>query len=50
MKLLQVNFRTTKQKYWNEGSIRFTQPSRKVTLYGRHSISEFLERHAKDTF
>lgn len=50
MRLLHITSRTTLQKYRDDGSIRFTQPSRKVILYDRNSIFEFLERHAKDTF
>lgn len=50
MQLLGVTSRTTLQKYRDEGSIRFTQPSRRVILYDRDSILEFLEQHAKDTF
>ena len=50
MSLLGISSKTTLQKYRDEGSIRFTQPSRKVILYDRQSILEFLEKHAKDTF
>ena len=50
MKLLGVSSRTTLQKYRDEGRIKFTQPSRKVILYERASILEYLERHAKEPF
>lgn len=50
MKLLHITSRTTLQKYRDEGSIRYSQPSRKVILYDRDSILEFIEKHAKDTF
>lgn len=50
MQLLGIASRTTLQKYRDEGKIRFAQPSKKVILYDRNSILEFLERHVKDTF
>lgn len=50
MKLLHVSSKTTLQKYRDEGLIRFTQPSRKLILYDRASILEFLNTKAKDTF
>lgn len=50
MQLLRISSRTTLQKYRDEGMIRFSQPSRKVILYDRDSILEFIENHAKDTF
>lgn len=50
MRLLRVSSKTTMQKYRDEGMIRFTQPSRKIILYDRESIMEFLEQNSKDTF
>jgi hypothetical protein len=50
MKLLHVSSKTTLQKYRDEGLIRFSQPTRKLILYDRASILEFLEKKAKDTF
>ncbi|MCB0518085.1 MAG: helix-turn-helix domain-containing protein [Lewinellaceae bacterium] len=50
MKLLTITSKTTLQKYRDEGRIRFSQPSRKVILYDRDSILEFIEQHAKNTF
>ncbi|MBK8193712.1 MAG: helix-turn-helix domain-containing protein [Lewinellaceae bacterium] len=50
MKLLHISSKTTLQKYRDDGSIRFTQPSRKLILYDRASILEFLNTKAKDTF
>lgn len=50
MRLLRVSSKTTMQKYRDEGMIRFTQPSRKIILYDRDSINEFLEKNSKDTF
>jgi len=50
MRLLHVSSKTTLQKYRDDGSIRFSQPSRKMILYDRDSILEFLNAKAKDTF
>lgn len=50
MKMLNITSATTLQKFRDEGSIRFSQPSRKIILYDRDSINDFLEKHAKDTF
>ena len=50
MKLLHVSSKTTLQRYRDEGFIRYTQPSRKVIMYDRQSIMEFLESKAKNTF
>ena len=50
MDLLKITSKTTLQKFRDEGRIRFSQPERKIILYDRASIYEFLEKHAKDTF
>ena len=49
-RMLGGSSRTTLQKYRDEGKIRFTQPSRRVILYDRQSILDFLDANAKDTF
>lgn len=50
MRLLHISSKTTLQKYRDEGSVRFTQPSRKIILYDRSSVLEFLQNKSKDTF
>ena len=50
MSLLKITSKTTLQSYRDNGKIRFSQPSRKVILYDRQSILDFLDKHAKDTF
>ena len=50
MHVLRISSRTTLQKLRDDGAIRFTQPSRKLILYDRDSLMEYLEAHAKDTF
>jgi len=50
MRLLGIKSKTTLQKYRDNGDIRFTQPRKKIILYDRESILEFLEGNAKETF
>ena len=50
MKMLNIKAPSTLQNLRDEGKIRFTQPSRKIILYDRDSINDYLEAHAKDTF
>lgn len=50
MRLLNIKSKTTLQKLRDSGSIRFTQPSKKVILYDRDSIQEYLEEHSQETF
>lgn len=49
MRLLHISSKTTLQKYRDEGMIRYTQPTKKLILYDRNSIMEFLEYKAQDT-
>ena len=50
MKILGIKSKTTLQKFRDEGSIRFAQPQRKIILYDRDSIMEYLDKHAQDIF
>ena len=50
MRLLGIKSKTTMQKIRDEGSIRFAQPQKKIILYDRDSIMEYLDKHAKETF
>jgi len=50
MKLLNIKSDTTLQKLRDEGRIRFSQPQKKIILYDRESIYNYLEKHAKKTF
>ena len=49
MRLLNIKSKTMLQRYRDNGDIRFTQPRKKVILYDRESILEFLEGNAKET-
>ncbi|MEO9476826.1 MAG: helix-turn-helix domain-containing protein [Cyclobacteriaceae bacterium] len=50
MKHLGITSSTTLQKYRDEGRIRFSQPSKRIILYDRESLDEFLDQNARDTF
>lgn len=50
MKLLGISSKTTLLKLRQTGAIRYTQPQKKVILYFRPSIEEYLEKHVKETF
>ena len=50
MQLLNIKSKTTLQKLRDEGKIRFSQPQKKIILYDRHSINEYLESNARNTF
>ena len=46
MQLLRIKSKSTLQKLRDEQKIRFSQPFKKVILYDRNSIDEFLEKYA----
>jgi hypothetical protein len=50
MEMLRITSRTTLQKLKNEGHIKFSQPMKKLTLYHRQSILDYLEKHSKEPF
>lgn len=50
MKVLGIKSKTTLQKLRDEGKIRFSQPQKKIILYDRLSLVQYLEIHSKDTF
>ena len=50
MRLLGIKSKTTLQKLRDEGKIRYSQPDRKVILYDRESLNNYLEKHAKNIF
>lgn len=45
MQLLRIKSKSTLQKLRDEQKIRFSQPFKKVILYDRNSIDEFLEKY-----
>lgn len=50
MSLLKIKSTTALQKLRDEGKIRFSQPQKKIILYDRDSINEYIEKHARETF
>lgn len=50
MQLMQIKSKSTLQKLRDEGKIRFSQPMKKIILYDRESIEDYIEQHAKETF
>lgn len=50
MQILRITSKTTLSNLRNEGKIRYSQPQKKIILYDRSSIEEYLEKNAKDTF
>ena len=47
---LRIKSKTTLQKLRDEGSIRFSQPEKKIILYDVDSLNSYLEKHSKETF
>jgi len=50
MTALNIKSKTTLQKLRDEGKIRFSQPQKKIILYDKSSIDEYLDKHAHETF
>ena len=50
MSILRITSKTTLQKLRDEGKIRFSQPEKKIILYDRDSINDYLHKHAHKTF
>jgi len=50
MKLLRITSTTTLQSLRNLGKIRYSKPSKKIILYDRDSINDYIEGHAQETF
>ena len=50
MQLLKIKSKTTLQKLRDEGRIRYSQPQKKIILYDRDSITNYLEQNARNTF
>lgn len=50
MRELKVKSTSTLQKLRDSGKIRFSQPQKRIILYDRDSIHDYIEEHAHDTF
>lgn len=50
MRLLRIKSRATLQKMRDEQKIRFSQPEKKIILYDRNSIDDYLQKHAIEPY
>lgn len=50
MHMLRITSKTTLSMLRNSGKIRYSQPQKKIILYDRESIEEYLNKNAQDTF
>jgi len=50
MGILKIKSTTTLQKLRDEGKIAFSQPQKKIILYDRDSINEYIAAHVRETF
>lgn len=48
MDILKIKSKTTLQKLRDEGKIRFSQPEKRIILYDRLSVEEYLEKHSRN--
>jgi len=48
MQILHISSKSTLQKYRDEGMIRFSQIGKKVILYDRLSIINFIDSNSRD--
>lgn len=46
MQILKVKSKTTLQKLRDEDEIRFSQPEKKIILYDRVSLIDYIERNS----
>ena len=47
MKMLRISSKSTLQKYRDERRIRFSQPSKKIIVYDKNSIHEYIQKNVK---
>jgi len=50
MQKLNITSKATLQKLRDEGKIRYSQRGKKLILYDKNSISNYLDQNAKNTF
>ena len=50
MRILRIKSKTTLASLRNNGHIRYSQPMKRIILYDRESIEDYLEKHAHETF
>jgi hypothetical protein len=47
MRMLNISSPTSMQKLRDSAAIRFSQPSKKIIMYDRESVEEYLEKHSR---
>ncbi len=50
MRMLRISSKTTLLERRNNGDIRYSQPEKKIILYDKESILEYLEKNVKNKF
>jgi len=50
MQILKISSKTTLQKLRDEGHVKFSQPMKKLIVYDRQSILDYLEKHSHEPF
>ena len=50
MKMLGITSKTTLQNLRDNGEVRFSQPRKKVILYDRNSVLNYLNKNTRKTF
>jgi hypothetical protein len=50
MRLLNISSPTTLQKLRDTGALRISQLSKKIILYDRDSVEEYIEKHSRKTW
>ena len=50
MDMLKISSKSTLQKMRDEGRIRFSQPQKKIILYDRHSIEDYINQNIREPF
>ncbi len=50
MEILTITSKTTLHKLKNEGHIKFSQPLKKLVVYDRQSLLDYLEKHSHEPF
>jgi Helix-turn-helix domain len=50
MQILKIKSKSTLQALRDEGKIRYSHPQKKIILYDRDSLNDYLEKNAKNTF
>jgi len=50
MAMLNISSKTTLQKLRDEGKIRYSQPQKRIILYDRYSLIDYIEKNAREPF